>query len=74
MPAVEVHQLRRTFGATVAVDGATWEAHQGQLLTVLGPNGAGKSTTIECLEGLQRPDGGTARVLGRSGDAALELS
>jgi ABC-2 type transport system ATP-binding protein len=65
MPAVEVHQLRRSFGATVAVDGATWEANQGQLLTVLGPNGAGKSTTIECLEGLQRPDGGKARVLGR---------
>lgn len=64
MASVEVHGLRRTFGATVAVDGASWEAQSGRVTTVLGPNGAGKSTTIECLEGLQRPDGGSARVLG----------
>ena len=64
MPAVDVHHLRRTFGSTVAVADATWQAEAGRITTVLGPNGAGKSTTIECLEGLQRPDGGTARVLG----------
>lgn len=64
MPAVEVHELRRTFGSTVAVDDATWSAQAGRITTVLGPNGAGKSTTIECLEGLQHPDGGRARVLG----------
>lgn len=64
MHAVEVDDLRRTFGSTVAVDGASWSAAHGRVTTVLGPNGAGKSTTIECLEGLQRPDGGSARVLG----------
>ncbi|MCA0336019.1 MAG: ABC transporter ATP-binding protein [Actinobacteria bacterium] len=61
---VEVQDLRRVFGPTVAVDGATWHAGAGRITAVLGPNGAGKSTTIECLEGLQRPDGGSARVLG----------
>lgn len=65
MPAVEVRQLRRVFGSTVAVEDATWSASSGAVLTVLGPNGAGKSTTIECLEGLQRPDGGSALVLGQ---------
>lgn len=64
MAAVEVQDLRRVFGRTVAVDGATWSARAGRVTTVLGPNGAGKSTTIECLEGLQRPDGGMVRVLG----------
>ena len=62
--AVDVTDLRRAFGSTVAVDGATWSAHAGEITCVLGPNGAGKTTTIECLEGLQRPDGGAVRVLG----------
>ena len=62
--AVEVRDLRRVFGSTLAVDGATWSARAGEITCVLGPNGAGKTTTIECLEGLQRPDGGTVRVLG----------
>ncbi len=64
MAAVEVESLRRVFPGTVAVDGATWSAERGIITTVLGPNGAGKSTTIECLEGLQRPDSGRVRVLG----------
>lgn len=64
MSAVTVTELRRSFGSTVAVDGATFVAEGGQITCVLGPNGAGKTTTIECLEGLQRPDGGTVRVLG----------
>lgn len=62
--AVEVTDLRRSFGSTIAVDGATWSARAGEITCVLGPNGAGKTTTIECLEGLQQPDGGTVRVLG----------
>ena len=66
MAAVEITDLVRTFGQVVAVAGASWQAEAGRVTTVLGPNGAGKSTTIECLEGLQRPDGGTARVLGRT--------
>ncbi|GGL24569.1 ABC transporter ATP-binding protein [Phycicoccus endophyticus] len=64
-PAVLVENLRRAFGATRAVDGATWSAEAGRVLALLGPNGAGKTTTVECLEGLQRPDSGEVRVLGR---------
>ena len=52
--AVVVEDLRRVFGDTVAVDGASWAAETGQITCVLGPNGAGKTTTIECLEGLQQ--------------------
>lgn len=61
---VLVRDLRRSFGATTAVDGASWSAPAGGVTAVLGPNGAGKTTTIECLEGLQRPDAGEVRVLG----------
>ena len=62
--AVLVSDLRRSFGTTRAVDGASWAAEAGTVTAVLGPNGAGKTTTVECLEGLQRPDGGRVRVLG----------
>jgi ABC-2 type transport system ATP-binding protein len=62
--AVLVRDLRRSFGATTAVDGASWSAGAGTVTAVLGPNGAGKTTTVECLEGIQRPDAGEVRVLG----------
>ena len=63
-PAIEVRDLVKSYAATRALDGATWSARAGRVTAVLGPNGAGKSTTIECLQGLQRPDSGIARVLG----------
>lgn len=63
-PAVAATDLTRHFGAVRALDGFTFEAYPGQVTAVLGPNGAGKTTAMECLEGLQRPDSGTARVLG----------
>ncbi|MEI2775795.1 MAG: ABC transporter ATP-binding protein [Tetrasphaera sp.] len=64
MLAVEVRNLAKTYGVTRAVDDATWSAAAGRVTAVLGPNGAGKSTTFECLQGLSRPDAGSARVLG----------
>ena len=63
MPAVEVADVHKSYAATRALDGATWSADAGRVTGVLGPNGAGKSTTIECLQGLQRPDAGAVRVL-----------
>jgi ABC-2 type transport system ATP-binding protein len=63
--AVTVQELVRLFGTHRAVDGMTWSAAAGQVTAVLGPNGAGKTTSIECAEGLQRPDGGAVRVLGQ---------
>ncbi len=62
--AVDVQELRRTYGPVVAVDGASWSASTGTVTALLGPNGAGKTTTVECLEGLGRPTAGAVRVLG----------
>ena len=61
---VQVEGLRKIYGATVAVDGVSFEVEEGEIFGMVGPNGAGKTTTIECLEGLRRPDQGTIRVLG----------
>lgn len=63
-PTVVARDLRRAYGPTVALAGATWAAHAGAVTAVLGPNGAGKTTMIEMAEGLRRPDSGTVEVLG----------
>lgn len=61
---IEVEELRKTYGAQVAVDGVSFAIQGGEIFGLLGPNGAGKTTTVECLQGLRRPDGGRAQVLG----------
>jgi ABC-2 type transport system ATP-binding protein len=61
---VQVEKLRKTSGATVAVDEVSFEVNEGEIFGMVGPNGAGKTTTIECLEGLRKPDAGSVRVLG----------
>jgi ABC-2 type transport system ATP-binding protein len=62
--AVEVHDLHRTFGAFVAVDGISLTVKKGEIFGFLGPNGAGKSTTIRMLCGLLMPTGGNGTVGG----------
>ena len=64
--ALEVTELRKSYGDVVAVNGLELRVMAGQCFGLLGPNGAGKTTTIEICEGLNTPDGGTVRVLGRS--------
>ena len=63
-PAVEVHEITRHFGATVAVDRVTFDIRTGEIFGILGPNGSGKTTMIRMLCGLLAPNGGTARVAG----------
>src|SRR2546423_2513357 len=64
MAAVEISDLVVRYGAVTAVDGVSFAASAGEVLTVLGPNGAGKTTTVETLEGYRRPSAGSVRVLG----------
>ncbi|MBE0695787.1 MAG: ATP-binding cassette domain-containing protein, partial [Anaerolineaceae bacterium] len=63
-PIVQVDGLRKLYGTTVAVDDVTFKVYEGEIFGMVGPNGAGKNTTIECLEGLRKPDQGMIRVLG----------
>lgn len=64
MALVEVRDLRKSYGATRAVDGIDLDVHEGEVLGVLGPDGAGKTTTVETVAGLRRPDSGTVTVAG----------
>ncbi|HYN91857.1 MAG TPA: ATP-binding cassette domain-containing protein [Thermoleophilaceae bacterium] len=63
---LEVRDLTKRFGTTVAVDGLSFKATPGRVLGFLGPNGAGKTTTLRTLLGLTLPTSGSATVEGRS--------
>lgn len=62
--AIEVRNLRKSYGDFQAVDGVDLEVEQGEILAFLGPNGAGKTTSIEILEGYRTRDSGDVSVLG----------
>jgi ABC-2 type transport system ATP-binding protein len=63
-PAIEVRQLRKSFGELEAVRGVSFEVAGGEVFGFLGPNGAGKTTTINMLCTLAKPTAGTALVAG----------
>jgi ABC-2 type transport system ATP-binding protein len=65
-PAIQVQDLRKSFGETHAVEGVSFSVQQGEIFSLLGPNGAGKTTTISMLSCLLRPDHGDAYILGHS--------
>jgi daunorubicin resistance ABC transporter ATP-binding subunit len=63
-PALEIRDLRKTFGKFTAVDGLSLTVQQGEIFGLLGPNGSGKTTTINMISGLSKPSGGQINVLG----------
>ena len=63
-PVIQVSGVRKSYGATVAVDEVSFEVYDGEIFGLIGPNGAGKTTTMECIEGLRTPDRGSISVLG----------
>ena len=63
-PVVQIAGLVKEYGGYRAVDDVSFEARRGEIFGVLGSNGAGKTTSVECAQGLRRPDAGFVRVLG----------
>ena len=62
--AVEVEDLRRSYGSREALAGLSFAVRRGELFALLGPNGGGKSTLFKILTTLLPPSAGTARVCG----------
>ena len=63
-PLVQVTDVRKSYGATRAVDGLSFAVQQGELFGLIGPDGAGKTTLLRMLVTLLRPDSGAITVQG----------
>ncbi len=61
---IEVRELTKSYGPTVAVNKVSFDAHAGEVLGFLGPNGAGKTTTMRILTCYLSADAGSATVAG----------
>lgn len=64
IPALEITDLHKSYGKTVAVEGLSLTVPKGAFLGLLGPNGAGKSTTINCIVGVNKITSGTIKTFG----------
>ena len=63
-PALRIRDAARAFGATQALDGASFELRPRERLALLGPNGAGKTTLVRAIAGRVRLDRGTIELFG----------
>src|SRR5580692_4071596 len=61
---IEVNNLTKRYGDVEALRGVSFAVDEGEVFGLLGPNGAGKTSTVEILEGLRTPDGGSVSVCG----------
>ncbi|MEN6575215.1 MAG: ATP-binding cassette domain-containing protein [Phycisphaerales bacterium] len=64
MYAIELQEVRKSFGAVRAVDGLNIHVPQGAVYGFLGPNGAGKTTTLRMIMDIIRPDSGEIQMFG----------
>ena len=63
---LSVKDMRVQFGGVRAVDGLSFDVHEGEILSVIGPNGAGKTSAFNCITGFYRPTSGSVVFGGRS--------
>ena len=62
---IEVRELTKRYGSTLAVDALSFDLRPGTVTGFLGANGSGKSTTMRMMLGLDRPDAGQVRIGGQ---------
>ncbi|MBV9531698.1 MAG: ABC transporter ATP-binding protein [Bradyrhizobium sp.] len=65
-PLLAVRDVSVVFGGIVALNGVSFDMHQGRILGLIGPNGAGKTTLFNCLSRLYQPSSGDILMEGES--------
>ena len=63
-PIIEVRDFTKKYGDFTAVENISFSVEEGEIFGLLGPNGAGKTSTLESLEGLRPPSGGSLSIAG----------
>ncbi|WP_125100742.1 ABC transporter ATP-binding protein [Leucobacter chromiireducens] len=61
---LSVRDLAVSFGGITAVDGLSFDVHEGEIVSVIGPNGAGKTSAFNCISGFYRPNRGVVEFDG----------
>lgn len=62
---LDVQQVTLRFGGLTAVDGVSFQVHEGQVLAVIGPNGAGKTSLFNTITGIYPPTAGRVLIGGQ---------
>ena len=62
---LEARDVRKLYGAYLALDGVSLSIREGEFVSIIGPNGAGKSTLINVLTGMLAPSAGSVRFKGK---------
>lgn len=70
--SVEISSVRKIFGPTVALGGASLKAHAGEVHAIVGGNGSGKSTLAKVMSGVLIPDGGQVSIFGKAATSPVE--
>lgn len=63
---LEVREVCKSFGGLKAVDRASLDVAQGEIVGLIGPNGAGKTTLFAAIAGFHRPEAGTVAFEGKA--------
>ncbi len=61
---LQVRDMTVQFGGVTAVNGLSFDVHEGEVLSVIGPNGAGKTSAFNCITGFYKPSAGTVHFDG----------
>lgn len=69
---IDISSVRKTFGPTVALGGASLRAYEGEVHAIIGGNGSGKSTLAKVISGVLIPDSGQVSILGKTATSPVE--
>ena len=73
MPVLQLRDIKKSFGRTIALDGVSFELRPGEVHALIGENGAGKSTLMNVISGATKPDAGKLEINGKAYSAESPL-